>query len=187
MSSLLGLLLFIITTKQVSPFRNLFGHHQIYFTSSISNHHDKNTKQQRLYATTTTNNNRNRDKRKNIPNLVEDVITSFPIESLNFSAVENKNSDKLVFPDLEESGLDEKALRNSPIGKILFGVIDVLFPVFKEPNWFDVYDPPLTAAENLGKSFINLFIYFKHSLCLTLLFSSLLDYSHINKLRFTLL
>ena len=170
MSSLLGLLLFIITTKQVSPFRNLFGHHQIYFTSSISNHHDKNTKQQRLYAT--NNNNRNRDKRKNIPNLVEDVITSFPIESLNFSAVENKNSDKLVFPDLEESGLDEKALRNSPIGKILFGVIDVLFPVFKEPNWFDVYDPPLTAAENLGKSF---FIYLLQTFTLfdsTLLISS---------------
>lgn len=59
------------------------------------------------------------------------------------------------------SGIDEKALRESIFGKVLFGVLDVLFPVFKEPNWFDIYDRPLTAEENLelpyfdGYDFVN--------------------------------
>lgn len=131
-------ILFVVifhNNQLVTSFRNL----------NVINHQISS----KLYSST-NNNIRNRDKRKNIPNLVEDIITSLPTESsYNFSAVENENSDKLIFPDLEESGIDEKALRNSPIGKILFGVIDVLFPVFKEPNWFDIYDPPLTAAENL--------------------------------------
>jgi hypothetical protein len=32
-------------------------------------------------------------------------------------------------------GIDEKALRATPIGKILFTILDTVFPVFKEPNW----------------------------------------------------
>ena len=59
------------------------------------------------------------------------------------------SSDRLLFPEIEQAGIDEKALRQSIFGKILFPVLETLFPVFKEPNWFDVYDPPLTAKENL--------------------------------------
>lgn len=71
---------------------------------------------------------------------VEDVITSFEWLDQNFSAVENpRDTDKLNFPEASQSSLDEKAIRKTPFGKILFGVIDVMFPVFKEPNWFDVY------------------------------------------------
>jgi len=70
-------------------------------------------------------------------------------------------SDQVMFPELEQSGIDEKALRASPLGGILFGILDVLFPVFKEPNWFDVYDPPLSGKENMdlpyfdGYDFVN--------------------------------
>ena len=38
---------------------------------------------------------------------------------------------------------------------------DILFPVFKEPNWFDIYDPPMSAEENMelpyfdGYDFVN--------------------------------
>lgn len=70
-------------------------------------------------------------------------------------------SDKVTFPELERSGINEKALRSSPFGKVLFTILDALYPVFKEPNWFDVYDPPLSAAENLdlpyfdGYDFVN--------------------------------
>ena len=71
---------------------------------------------------------------------VEDVITSYEWLDQNYSAVENpRDNDKLNFPEVSQSSIDEKALRKTPFGKILFGVIDVLFPVFKEPNWFDVY------------------------------------------------
>ena len=71
---------------------------------------------------------------------VEDVITSYEWLDQNYSAVENpRDNDKLNFPEASQSSIDEKALRKTPFGKILFGVIDVLFPVFKEPNWFDVY------------------------------------------------
>ena len=73
----------------------------------------------------------------------------------------NDSSDQVMFPELEQSGFDEKAIRASPLGGILFGILDVLFPVFKEPNWFDVYDPPLSGKENMdlpyfdGYDFVN--------------------------------
>lgn len=60
-----------------------------------------------------------------------------------------------------QTGIDEKALRATPIGKLLFGILDKVFPVFKEPNWFDVYDPPLSSEQNLelpyfdGFDFVN--------------------------------
>lgn len=41
----------------------------------------------------------------------------------------------VLFPEMERAGIDEKALRASPLGKILFPILEVLFPVFKEPNW----------------------------------------------------
>jgi hypothetical protein len=72
------------------------------------------------------------------------------------------STDRINFPDYQSAGgIDEKALRQSPFGKVLFGIIDKLFPVFGEPNWFDVYDPPLSAEENLalpyfdGYDFVN--------------------------------
>ena len=65
------------------------------------------------------------------------------------SRAEGEDEGTVLFPELEQTGIDEKKLRESPFGKILFGVLDILFPVFSEPNWFDVYDPPLTKEENL--------------------------------------
>ena len=71
------------------------------------------------------------------------------------------NNDKVLFPEMAQAGIDEKTLRRSPIGKVIFSVLDNLFPIFKEPNWFDVYDPPLTNEENLelpyfdGFDFVN--------------------------------
>ena len=82
--------------------------------------------------------------------------------SKNFSTIGPvSDSDNLVFPELEEAGIDEKALRASPFGKLLFSVLDTFFPVFTEPNWFDVYDPPLSPEANLdlpyfdGYDFVN--------------------------------
>lgn len=52
-------------------------------------------------------------------------------------------------------------MRATPIGKLLFGILDKVFPVFREPNWFDVYDPPLSSEQNLelpyfdGFDFVN--------------------------------
>lgn len=74
---------------------------------------------------------------------------------------ESFNSSKLIIPEVEGGGIDEKALRSSPFGKVLFGILDNVFPVLKEPNWYDVYDPPLSAEENLqlpyfdGNDFVN--------------------------------
>jgi len=87
-------------------------------------------------------------------------------EQLNTStstqlAARNESSGNVLFPELAQAGIDEKALRKSPFGKVLFGVLDTLFPVFKEPNWFDIYDPPLTPDENVelpyfdGYDFVN--------------------------------
>lgn len=70
----------------------------------------------------------------------------------------DKDDDKIVFG---ESGIDEKSLRKSPFGKVFFKVLDFFFPIFAEPNWFDVYDPPLTKSENMelpyfdGYDFVN--------------------------------
>ena len=92
-------------------------------------------------------------RKKNEPQLAR--------ERLQFLPTNKTNTDQLLFPELEQSGIDEKALRASPIGGVLFGVLDVLFPVFKEPNWFDVYDPPLTKNQNMdlpyfdGYDFVN--------------------------------
>jgi len=92
---------------------------------------------------------------------VEDVLAELSlrqeINRRNFSlSIGNMTgSDKVVFPELEQAGIDEKALRKSPFGKILFGILDVLFPVFKEPNWFDTYDPPLSAEANLDLPFFD--------------------------------
>lgn len=78
-----------------------------------------------------------------------------------FPARNESTTGNVLFPELAQAGIDEKALRNSPFGKVLFGVLDTLFPVFKEPNWFDVYDPPLSPEENMelpyfdGYDFVN--------------------------------
>ena len=77
------------------------------------------------------------------------------------SSNDSAETDQLMFPELEQTGIDEKALRASPLGGVLFGILEVLFPVFKEPNWFDVYDPPLSGKENMdlpyfdGYDFVN--------------------------------
>ena len=79
---------------------------------------------------------------------VEDIITSYKFLNQSYSAIETPPSDKLTFPETSQSALDEKALRNSPLGKIIFSVIDVLFPVFREPNWFDIYGKLIAMNEN---------------------------------------
>jgi len=45
------------------------------------------------------------------------------------------DSGKVQFPPMDQASIDEQALRASPFGKVLFSVLDNLFPVFKEPNW----------------------------------------------------
>ena len=96
---------------------------------------------------------------------IEELISSESFTFNNFSRVpirtEGEDEGTVLFPELEQTGIDEKKLRESPFGKVLFGVLDTLFPVFKEPNWFDVYDPPLTKEENMdlpyfdGYDFVN--------------------------------
>lgn len=96
---------------------------------------------------------------------VEDVLTEMaPLDGLrpNISVPLGQDStDEVLFPEMEAIGIDEKKIRASPFGKLVFGLLDTVFPVFKEPNWFDIYDPPLTADENLdlpyfdGYDFVN--------------------------------
>ena len=103
---------------------------------------------------------------------IEDLLNAIVDDSFKKDGLgSNKNeiqvpigqneTNTVLFPDLEQVGIDEKKIRESPFGKVLFGVLDALFPVFKEPNWFDVYDPPLSEAENLelpyfdGYDFVN--------------------------------
>lgn len=72
-----------------------------------------------------------------------------------------EGSDQIMFPELQQLGLDEKALRKSLFGKFFFPALEFLFPIFTEPNWFDVYDPPLSPQANMelpyfdGYDFVN--------------------------------
>ena len=96
---------------------------------------------------------------------IEEIMGKDSFAFGNYSRVpsrpEGEEESTVLFPELEQTGIDEKKLRESPFGKVLFGVLDILFPVFSEPNWFDVYDPPLTKEENLelpyfdGYDFVN--------------------------------
>ena len=48
---------------------------------------------------------------------VEDVISTYQWLNTNLTAVEKvKTSDKLEFPEVTQSAVDEKALRNTPFG-----------------------------------------------------------------------
>lgn len=121
-----------------------------------------------LYAQVNNINRRpNRSKRER--NEVEILLDNDNLSSLMYSVnssmfsvpIGQNSSATVLFPELEQAGIDEKALRSSLIGKVLFKVLDSLFPVFREPNWYDMYDPPLTAEENLnlpyfdGYDFVN--------------------------------
>jgi hypothetical protein len=112
--------------------------------------------------------NDKRLKRRNVPKRkrtgsVEDLIEQTAASRRGNISVPlgREDTTDLIFPEFEQIGIDEKKIRASPFGKILFGVLDKLFPVFKEPNWFDLYDRPLTADENLelpyfdGFDFVN--------------------------------
>lgn len=58
---------------------------------------------------------------------VEEIIQSI-IEKKNtsYSTIGRvTGSDKVVFPELEQAGIDEKALRKSPFGKVLFGILGI--------------------------------------------------------------
>ena len=63
---------------------------------------------------------------------VEDFIlgSNFDNPVINYTAVESKsiNGTEVLFPELAQAGIDEKALRSSPFGKILFGILDLIFP-----------------------------------------------------------
>jgi hypothetical protein len=106
-----------------------------------------------------------RKARKTSSGELEDLLMAIADQAestLNLSHIGPiSDSDQLIFPELEKAGIDEKKLRTSPFGKVLFGILDRLFPIFKEPNWFDVYDPPLSAEQNLdlpyfdGYDFVN--------------------------------
>eukprot|EP01041_Mallomonas_annulata_P003880 gene3880-7749_t len=95
---------------------------------------------------------------------VEDVLTGLEILSnRTMGLIPNMNgsSDQLLFPEMEQLGIDEKKIRESPFGKIFFPILEKAFPVFKEPNWFDAYDPPLSPEANMqlpyfdGYDFVN--------------------------------
>ena len=74
--------------------------------------------------------------RAKVPSAVEEVVVSLPIADIPKGAAKIvSEEDKLLFPELMAAGIDEKALRASPLGKVLFAVLDKLLPVFKEPNW----------------------------------------------------
>ena len=71
-----------------------------------------------------------------VPTAVEEVVVNLPIpEPIKGAAKVASEEDKLIFPELGVAGIDEKALRASPLGKLLFSVLDRLFPVFQEPTW----------------------------------------------------
>lgn len=58
---------------------------------------------------------------------VEEIIQNI-IEKKNtsYSTIGRvTGSDKVVFPELEQAGIDEKALRKSPFGKVLFGILGI--------------------------------------------------------------
>jgi len=65
----------------------------------------------------------------------DNFTTLYPINSSMIIPKGKDSSNTVLFPEIEQAGIDEKALRNSIFGKILFGVLEALFPVFKEPNW----------------------------------------------------
>lgn len=85
---------------------------------------------------------------------VEEVIES--LEKISYTRVNmsvnfgRNDTNQLLFPEIEQLGFDEQALRSSIIGKFLFPIIDSLFPILAEPNWYDVYDPPLSPEENMN-------------------------------------
>ena len=88
--------------------------------------------------------NDKRLKRRNVPKRkrtgsVEDLIEQTAASRRGNISVPlgREDTTDLIFPEFEQIGIDEKKIRASPFGKILFGVLDKLFPVFKEPNWFD--------------------------------------------------
>ncbi len=105
----------------------------------------------------------NSGKRTSGGNYVENTVFK-RVNRENSTIIGNRKvgtSDKISFPELDESGFNETALRSSLFGKVLFGVLDNVFPILKEPNWYDIYDPPLTKEENMelpyfdGNDFIN--------------------------------
>lgn len=105
----------------------------------------------------------NSGKRTSGGNYVENTVFK-RVKRENSTIIGNRKvgtSDKISFPELDESGFNETALRSSLFGKLLFGVLDNVFPILKEPNWYDIYDPPLTKEENMelpyfdGNDFIN--------------------------------
>jgi len=81
---------------------------------------------------------------------MEDVLDSLePVKPKISVKIGQNNSDQLLFPEMEQLGIDEKKIRASPFGKVFFPVLEFFFPVFKEPNWFDAYDPPLSPEANM--------------------------------------
>lgn len=60
---------------------------------------------------------------------VEELLENLSINqeslksNISLSFGPNTGSDKVVFPELEQAGIDEKALRKSPFGKVLFGIL----------------------------------------------------------------
>ena len=84
-----------------------------------------------------------RRAREQLPTEVENLILGLPSPIRNMTIVPEEDrgddQDKSYFPEIGQAGIDEKALRASPFGKVLFSVLEELFPVFKEPNWFDCW------------------------------------------------
>ena len=61
--------------------------------------------------------------------MMDDILRSIDEDShslaKNISRIgPARNKSDIIFPELEQSGIDERALRKSPFGRVLFGVLD---------------------------------------------------------------
>lgn len=137
--------------------------------SSINNEVTKITNKKETISLLQENRNRIRLRQRLTVGATEDIINEdnnsilYNNNTIFTNAGRDDNNDQILFPEMAQAGIDEKTLRKSPIGKIIFAVLDNLFPIFKEPNWFDVYDPPLTNKENLELPYFDGFDYVNSS------------------------
>ena len=61
--------------------------------------------------------------------MMDDILRSIDEDSHSFAKNINRigparNKSDIIFPELEQSGIDERALRKSPFGRVFFGVLD---------------------------------------------------------------
>lgn len=72
---------------------------------------------------------------------VEELLSSLPSPIKNMTIPKGSEDGKLFIPEqMGQSGMiDEKTLRGTVFGKLLFPILERFFPIFREPNWYDLY------------------------------------------------